>query len=266
MNKFRQPVIFTIDHTSFEVDIHKQVLRQTNDRSNEISFVTAMSDMGDHYQFCYDVVTKRPLQEAPGQHTEIIRVPQLVELDPEGMAAKYGLAPEQLKGKTDFDVIVDQEALTRRRQGILPQIDLAGEKFVVDLKLQELRDAQYFFPVISLKNFELTGDGWYYEAYYHPVMKQVVELDPKLLEFPEGVVKLRIPNELGLDPVATAKMYGMNERQVLRRYPIQKSLQAEVIPLSETHLPRLIRQNRDELRRQLEANMQQARPKRRPKF
>lgn len=44
MNKLRNLVIFEIEDTSFEVDIDKQVLRQTNDQTNEISFIRDMQD------------------------------------------------------------------------------------------------------------------------------------------------------------------------------------------------------------------------------
>jgi hypothetical protein len=98
------------------------------------------------------------------------------------------------------------------------------------------------------------------------VIRQVVDLDPKLLEFPEGVIKLKIPNEIGLDPIATARQYGMDERELLRRHPIQKDLKAEVIPLSETHIPALIRRNREALQQEHRDNAQRSRPKHRHKF
>jgi len=267
MNKQRQPVIFEIEGTSFEVDIDKQVLRQTNDQSNEISFIRDMQDHDTHYRMLYDRDEQRAAADLfDPKRVKLIVIPQMTELDPEGMSEKYRVPVGELKGKSDFEVIVDPEAYASRKKGVLPQIDLAGESFVVDLHLHELRNARYFFPVISLKSFELTNDGMHYEAWYHPVMKQVVELDPGLLEFPESVIKLKIPNELGLDPVATARIYGMDEREVLRRYPIQKELKAEVIPLSETHVPALIRQNREKLRQEHEQNAKKAKPRVRPKF
>jgi len=270
MKNLRNPVIFEIEGTSFEVDIDKQVLRQTNNQSNEISFITDMTDQLKNYTFTYDLNRKNVYDKTTGFYESEdwyqIKVPKLIELDPEGMAEKYGYTVEQLKSKTDFEIIIDQETLAQRQNGILPQIDIAGEMFTVDLRLHELRNSRYFFPVISLKSFELTGDGWHYEAYYHPVIKQVVELDPKLLEFPEGVIKLKIPNEIGLDPVAAARQYGMDERELLRRYPIQKDLKAEVIPLSETHIPALIQRNRAALREEHRENAKKARPRQRPKF
>ncbi|MDB5143047.1 MAG: hypothetical protein JWQ66_1760 [Mucilaginibacter sp.] len=267
MKKLRPVPIFTIEGTSFLVDINKQVLRQTNDLENEISFINQMQDHGTFYRLLYDPDEKRAAEDLSDQkRVKVIDIPQLTELDPEGMALKYNVPIEQLKGKSDFDVMIDQEALLRRQQGFLPQIDIAGEAFTIDLRLQELRNTQYFFPVISLKSLALTGDGSGYEAFYHPVIKQVVEIDPGLTEFPEGVIKIQIPNELGLDPVATARKYGIEERELLRRYPIQKALKAAVIPLSETNVPGLIQRNREQLRREHEQIARRIKPKRRPHF
>jgi hypothetical protein len=267
MNKVKHPVIFEIEGTSFEVDIDKQVLRQTNDKNNEISFIHDMQDQGAFYHLLYDLDEKKTAHDLLDQNrVKVVKVPQMTDLDREGMADKYHVPPELVMGKSDFEIIVDQHVLDQRLKGILPQINLAGEMFTIDLRLQELRNSNFFFPVISLKSFELTNDGWHYEAYYHPVMKQVVELDPKLLEFPEGVVKLKIPNEIGLDPVAAARAYGMDERELLRRYPIQKDLKAEVIPLSETHIPALIRRNKEALQEAHRENAKHIKPRRRPKF
>jgi hypothetical protein len=267
MKQSGNPTIFTIEGTTFLVDIDKQVLRQTNNPANEISFIHDMQDQGAFYHLLYDLDEQNAAHDLFDQgRVKVIEVPQMTDLDRDGMAAKYGLSPELVMGKSDFELIVDQGALDQRLNGILPQIDIAGEAFIVDLHLHELRNQQFFFPVISLKSFELTNDGWNYEAFYQPVMKQVVEIDPKLTEFPEGVIKIRIPNEIGLDPVATARQYGMDEREMLRRYPIQKDLKAEVIPLSETNIPALIQCNREQLKQEHQEIARRIKPRNRPRF
>lgn len=267
MNKLRQVLIFTIEGTSFLVDLDKQVLRQTNDQDNEISFINNMQDHGTFYRLLYDLDEKRAAEDLFDQNrVKVIDLPPLTELDPEGMAVKYGIPESRLKGKTDFEVIVDQDWLAERRSGVLPRIHIAGEEFTVDLRLQELRHTRNFFPVISLKSFELTGDGEYYQAFYHPAMKQTVSIDPKLTEFPESVVQIRLPNELGLDPVATARRYGIDENDLLRRYPPKKDLKAAVIPLADTGIPALIRHNREQLQKEHAEIARRISPKHRPHF
>lgn len=267
MNKFRTVPVLIIEGTSFEVDIEKQELRQTNDRDNKISFINNMQDHGTFYRLLYDLDEKHAVEDLfDPNRVKTIDLPPLTQLDPEGMSEQYQVPVGELSGKTDFETIVDQEAFIRRREGILPTINIAGEDFVFDLRLHELRHAKYFFPVISLESFDLTNDGWNYEAYYHPVLKQVVDIDPMLTEFPEHVIKIKIPNEIGLDPVGTARQYGMEERELLRRYPIQKELKAELISLSDTQIPELIRRNKEQLQREHQANARRMKPRQRPRI
>jgi hypothetical protein len=267
MSKLRQPPIFQFEGLSFLVDIDKQVLCQTNNGSHEISFITQMIDRGDHYILPFDLIRKRVADNIfAHDQVEPIVVPPLVKLDPEGMSEKYGVPIDQLAGKTDFEVIVNQEALLQRENGVLPRINIAGQDFTIDLRLQELRHTEFFFPVLSLKSFDLTDDGGHYVAFYEPIMKQVVNIDPKLTEFPDGIIRIKLPNEIGLDPLGTAQKYGMNERELLRRHPIQKELKAEVIPLSETNIPALIQRNREALRQEHRENMQRMKPRVRPEI
>lgn len=265
MKKFRTAPVFTIEETSFVVDVDQQVLRQTNNLANEISFISDMQDRGTHYHLLYDLEAWRAAAHPFDQRRiRVIEVPQLTALDPLGMSEKYGIAQNLLQGKADFEVMVDQSLLELRRRGVLPRIDLAGTDFIIDVHRHELRHDGY--PVISLKSFEISGDGWQYEAFYHPGLKQVVEIDPKLTEFPGGVIKLEIPNEIGLDPVATAGEYGIDERELLRRYPIRKDLKAKIVPLSETSIPALIWQNQEHLRQEHQEVSRQIKPRCRPYF
>ena len=267
MSKLRLLPIFKIHDTDFVVDIEKLVLREVQRPENEISFIDHMQDKGDHYLFHYDFVerTCSPAVLDPLTFIEV-KVPPLTVLDPDGMSEKYQVPANQLAGKADFEVMVDQELLAGRLKGELPKINIAGELFIVDLRLHELRHAKNFHPVLSLKSFDLADDGKYFQAFYHPVIKQVVQIDPKLTEFPDGVVRVRLPNELGLDPVAVARQYGIDEKDVLRRYPLQKGLKADVIPLSETGIPALIQRNREALRQEHRENAQRIRPRSRPHF
>jgi hypothetical protein len=190
-----------------------------------------------------------------------IKIPQLIELDPEGMAAKYGYTAKELTGKTDFEVMVNQEAYNLRNLGVLPKIGIADDLFIADLRLHQLRHAQQPEIVLRLKDFDLSSDGLAYFAFYHPATRQLRELDPKLTEFPDGVVKIQLPGEVELDPVFFARQYQINERDLLRRYPIQKETKAKVIPLSETGVPAMIQRNREDLQQQHRENAKRMKPR-----
>jgi hypothetical protein len=267
MNKFREAPIYVIEGTSFLVDVDRQVLRQTNDQENEISFINQMQDHGSFYRLLYDPDERKAAKDLFDQsRVMVIDIPQMTALDPEGMAVTYGVPMAQLTGKADFEVIVNPELLQARLAGQLPTIEIADELFNLDLRLRELRHMQDPSLKISLRSFNLSKEGNHYEAAYHPVSRQVVQIDPQLTEFPEGVIMIRLPNEIRLDPVSVARQYGIDEKEFLRRYPIQSNLIAEIIPLGETNVPAMIRRNREQLQQEHNDIKQRTKVRQRPHF
>jgi hypothetical protein len=262
MSTLKEPVIFPIEGTSFEVDVVQQVLRQTNDANNAISFTRDMQDNGNYYELHYDLDTHCAQgQESDQSRIRTIRVPQLTELDPEGMATAYGKPLSAILGKFDYDVIVNAEVLERRHLGLLPVIGIGEETYIVDLRLKELRHLTDPQRSISLKRLDLSAEGDQYLFFYDLGKHTQVELDPKLTEFPEQVVLVKIPNEVGLDPVATATAYGIDERQLLRRFPVSAKLEAQLVPLAETGVPAMISRNREALRAEHQQIMAQHKPR-----
>jgi hypothetical protein len=245
MSKERSLPVYRLGDTEFLVDVERLELRQADRPENIISFLE-MEDMQTHYQLPYDRAT-RTFAVLDHPFVQLEAVPPLVKLDPEGMSLKYGVPVAELVGKTDWQVMVDADLLQQRRLGELPRLQIAGEDYIVDIRLHELRHARDFAPQINLKRLALSADGMSYEAYYSPVIRQVVELDPGLTEFPDHVVKIVIPNELRLDPVGAAGLYGLEEKDLIRLYPLKAGRQAGLIPLSETTVPSLIQRNREQL-------------------
>lgn len=89
----------------------------------------------------------------------------------------------------------------------------------------------------------MDGSGEAYLCFYHTLSHEIFIPAEDITELPENVVVLEIPYELKLDPVAVARCYGMGETDFLREHPIQLSLVAKVIPLSESGLPEFIENN-----------------------
>ena len=247
----RQLPIVNIEGTPFLVDVEKSELRQADSPANTISFHD-MGDEGTHYTFNYDRAKRGlpPLSKPPSEDIVGINIPQMVSLDPEGMARKYGLTVEELRGKNDFDIIVDQQLLAERLSGKLPTINIAGNDFIIDLQFNELRLKNNVGNRISLINMDVSSDGERLCFFYNPTVKHIVQINPTIIVLPDDVVFIEIPNEFTLDPVGANRQYGLSDTTLLRKYPLQKNLEAKVIPLSETRLPKMIKENKEKRNKQ----------------
>lgn len=94
----RKLPIAEIAGTSFYVDVLREELRQTDDASNRISF-NELSESKGGYSFIYDKKTKNVPEENTEDnagHLVKVTLPALMELDPVGIAEKYGIPIEVL--------------------------------------------------------------------------------------------------------------------------------------------------------------------------
>ncbi len=130
-----------------------------------------------------------------------------------------------------------------RLSGMLPHIDLAGTDFTIDWRLKELRETEFPWKNISLRNMEMSDSGEEYLCFYNTETHELFEPDESLFELPEHIVVLEIPNEIKLDPVAAAREYGIGETDLLTDHPIQMTSAAKVTLLSESGLPEFIANN-----------------------
>jgi hypothetical protein len=135
------------------------------------------------------------------------------------------------------------ELLKIRQSGKLPHIDLAGIDFTVDWRLRQMRDTEQPWNNISFDDFEMDDYGDKYLCFFNTQTHELYTPPEDIIELPEHVVVLEIPNELDLDPVAVAREYGADISELLREYPITEKLTAKVSPLSDTGLPAIIESN-----------------------
>jgi len=266
----KQLPVFTIEGTDFLVDVDAQELRQMNQPDNIISFTRDMTDMGTYYLLNYDRLQKNyPHEKAPKYDMAEIEIPCLAKLDPERMAEKFGYSVAELYGKVDFDLFHNPEAVAERRAGKLPNFWINGNEFEVDVNKHELRPRDGLTAPIPLRLFNFADDGRKYNEYYHLTERRLVNLDLSITALPENIVQIRIPNVLHLDPVGVADRYGIDAHFILRRYPIQKELKAELIPLEQTPLLDLTLYNRQQqVQKQFDLQQEKKdhKPRTRPKF
>ena len=231
--------------TTFFVDIPDNKLKEKGNTHNTISFDN-MEYKGTHYILHYDKKTKNIPWRDGTPFVEII-VPQKIQLDPSGMARKFGIKASSLEGKTDFDIIVDQQKYKERvAQGKLPVIDIAGHGYYVALRESVLRLTSDFSTQIYMPD-KFNDRSQEYEFYFRPATKEVVDISPSITELPEGVVKIKLPHDVKLDPVAVARTNNLDIKAFLVKHPFEKELKAVVIPLDKTSVADIVKRNNEPL-------------------
>ncbi|MEE1946410.1 hypothetical protein VRU48_14900 [Pedobacter sp. KR3-3] len=138
-----------------------------------------------------------------------------------------------------------EELLRRRLSGILPEIDIAGNRFEVDWPGRKLIQCTDRRVEIRLDTLLLTRDAKHYQCCFDLVNKKVVRLSENITRLPENIVRLLIPYELTLDPVAVAREMNQPVAELLKVFPIREGLKAEVIPLEQTEWAQKVRANRE---------------------
>ncbi|EHQ27017.1 hypothetical protein [Mucilaginibacter paludis] len=235
----RRLPVYTLEGNDFFVDVAHGVLREVAYPGNEIPFYL-MKDKLDHYTMHFHRGIKNfPQSAMDDPQIVVVPVPKMVVLDAEGMALKYGVSMDGISQLRDVDVMNNQEQLARRLNDEYPIIDIASRDFRVYLGLGELRDVTDPSRVIAID--DLYSSPFERNAcYYLPKTCQVVKIGPDKKKLPAGLVKVISPDRLALDPIGAARLYGLDDLEMLRRYPIGKRLEAHVSRLSKAELTRIM--------------------------
>lgn len=229
--------IYKFKSFEFIVDVEKNEVREKKD-PNKVYTIFDMDDRGDGYSFDHH-------DDDTGE-TVAIDLPPLVTLDPERMAAKYHTA--DLSGKSDFEVMVDQEILHRRiLLGELPTVSIAGHTFYADARINLLRPKDDFTTLgICFSDLDhcYMDERNSYGFPYNPKTHQYQELDyAQVLEQPKDLLFIEIPHERILDPVGWNRRHGWPEVDALKETGLQLHFTAKIIPWHKTGIDELIAQN-----------------------
>ncbi|OJV52273.1 MAG: hypothetical protein BGO31_05430 [Bacteroidetes bacterium 43-16] len=233
----------------FIVDVDYSLLRHPEDERYTISFLNDLEDKGSHYDLYMDKTTMEPavyqLRTPDDGNTLIFNIPQMVQLDPEGVAFKYGIAPNMLPEK-DIDCTMNPEVFKKREMGQLSVIDICGHPFFIDVRNGLLQPKDDFTTMgIELSKLEVDDSGTAYLCLYDPQKHTTVTLDPKIKKIPRGIVALQIPSETILDSYAVARQYNLLEStDWFRKFPVRTNLSARIIPWEKTSLPELVERNK----------------------
>lgn len=248
----RQKPTIEIEGTIFIVDVARQMLTQKDDPGNEMSF-TDMRDNSNNYSFWYNLKNKNLEEHKWDGDAKVIVIPQMRDLDPEGMMLAYNCTEPDTWFKYDFEIVVDQEVLAERKQGKQPVIDIAGHVFYVNLHAGFLQPKGDFstmgIPIDHMDSY-YDDEAHAYIFPYDPQKHELVLLDfSELTEIPDGLLLVEVPRQQQLDPYRYAKKHCPERtEQMLRKYPLQMNRKARIIPWEETGVMEILKQNKDRVR------------------
>ncbi len=243
----RELPVYNIEGTDFIVDVANLQLREKANPDNVIA-VFDMRDVGNGYVFDYSSGEKNiPMLFGDDTDIRTVKIPELVKIDPAGMAEKYGYTVYQVQQKTDFDLMVDQQAFGRRLMGQLPTVDIAGHTFFVDIRMDMLRPKDDFLS----NGIVFSQIQHYYddirEAYvipYNSAKHEFQELDLRnITAFPKDLIVVSFPHESRLDPVGFNRKCDVDETDGLKETNLKSHFEAKVIDWKETGIEETIKEN-----------------------
>ncbi|WP_353148486.1 hypothetical protein [Chryseobacterium sp.] len=225
----------------FIVDVDKFEFREkaNPDKSYGLADITDLDEEGycfDHFDKSTDMYVR-------------ITPPQFVTLAPQQMAEKFNKAIEEILLLTDFELMVDQKALTRRiKGGELPTIEIGGHIFYADVRIDLLRPKD----VLSTMGIRFDDlDDWYVEdknVYAFPYDPKNFEIGDrewdKILDYPIDLIFVEIPFARTLDPVGWNRRNGWEDIEDLKETGLRLDFKAELVPWNKSGIDEIISENR----------------------
>lgn len=256
----REMPVINIEGTDFIVDVSKLELREKADPTNIIAFEN-MRDVGDGYTFDYSLKNKN-LPSMFDRECITVKISEFVALDPIGMANKYNYPVDEIKDKTDFELMVDKKAFDMRvNKGILPTVDIAGHLFYVDIRMDKLRPKDDFLSNgIVFSDIETYYDleKRTYTIPYNPKTREFQEPDYlNLKELPKDLIAVSFPSERLLDRIGWNRKYGLEITHGLVRNGLKLQFAAKNVSWKKTFLVDLIKSNLTAEKRQKKATKKQ---------
>lgn len=225
------PEIMLLDQW-FEVDVDFGVLRNKDNIAACIPFDRMQIEDG-MYTFYFDF----------GLGKTQVFVPQMVNLDPEGVAKKYGMSVTDLP-KNDADLQSNSEWIDSRiRYGRLPIMKIVDQEYYVDIRLGELRKTDNWSGTIKLFDCDRLDDKFYF--FYDFKKHEVAHIPDHISEMPRNVVLVELPDVIRMDPVAVGTIVLEDEKHFLEKHAVamRPRQEARIHPLEKTAIPDRIKAN-----------------------
>ena len=234
-----------LDGSLFHVDSEKKQFVQAAYPENKIPF-SQLTEEGGYYSMIYAIVEKTAKSHLQfmrelGPELRRIIIPKEVLQKEFGKDSSLPALFNQTSYRHNWGILMIDEAIGRRLKGELPKITLMGKPYIVDIRMQELRSAAQPAERIGIKEMELSPDAEKLRLFFDTKAQQQLSKESVLTSFREGIVLLEFPNEILLDPVGAARLYQLEDTELLSRFPMIMNHQALAIPLTKLAHQEMIR-------------------------
>lgn len=260
-----------VEGTEFVVDAQHLQLYEKARPVNKISLFDIRS-AAEGYEFLYSPERKN-LPTSIYDDVITVKIPEFTQLDPEGMAERYGLHADDVKGKTDFELMVNQEAYQSRKAGVLPTLEIEGHIFFVDIGLDALRPKDNLGSggiLISQIESYYDDEKGKYIIPYNPVKQELQEIKlDSITAIPRDVILVSFPHAYRLDPIGANRKHGVDDQFQLKERNVQSHFKAERIEWKDTVIGKIIKQNikqQQKLRKESEGPKKIKRPLKGPRL
>lgn len=183
-------------------------------------------------------------------------IPYFLELDKVGMAEKYKKSINAVDGKSDFEVMVDQDLYHERKHGKQPTIQIGNHLYYVDFHWGRLRPHIEFEKAVNhwpedliFDNLESADNDQAYHFFFDAGKQRVFNFDDNITSVPHNVFLVTIPTEDKLDPYAFARKLGINIEKHLMTHPLRRHFTASLVPAGETFLKDMVAENRQKYKK-----------------
>lgn len=233
----------------FQFDIDSLVFIKKDDPS-ELIFFNHMYDCLTHYEYYQKIgekdVTSISRSEAdifdgPEQNEKIyqaynallvkVKIPRIAEIDPEGMMRKYACSLDDIKNKTDFEIIVDQDVIKRRMAGETVKIDIGNKVYQIDALrgfLQPLDSSESEIDIAQYRHDYYIEDEDCY--YLHCNMENGRIVDPLRDQSIENTIVYKVPCLTSLDPIPVIdSLYFLTDMELYYHQDLKMSHTAEPV-------------------------------------
>lgn len=230
----------------YRLDISEMSLKSIDKPEKEIKLADITPDAdGDFYLSHHNGTSE--LYAVTGLNSDsesLVRLPKaLLTMDVTDQAQIDTINAESFKQDMGFVIIND--TIQSRLSGKLPVVDLAGDKFFLDVRLNELRHIDDFSHRIDMDAFYSFDESIC--AIYDTADKQVLQIDgDTITETPKNAVYVELQDFFYIDPVGYARKDRLPDTYFLNNVLMVNKPAALVKPLSETELPSLIKKNRQQ--------------------